>query len=65
MDCIKAFFKDDRFAAHNGIELVEVSSGRSRVRMTLRPSQSKGLNLAHGGALFQGLAYRKPDPLPV
>jgi acyl-CoA thioesterase len=52
MDRIKAFFKGDQFAAHNGIELVEVSPGLARARMTLRPTHCNGLNLAHGGALF-------------
>lgn len=52
MDNLKAFFQGDRYAAHSGIELVEVSPGYARARMALQPCHLNGLDIAHGGAIF-------------
>jgi acyl-CoA thioesterase len=44
--------RNDKFAERANIELVEVSPGFSRVRMTLGPQHYNGLGTAHGGAIF-------------
>ena len=53
MDEIAAFIRqNDRFAAHNGMELVEMSAGRAVARMALQPHHLNGVGTAHGGAIF-------------
>ena len=52
MEMIKQFFKNDRFAEHSGIELVEVSPGRAVARMPIRPHHLNGLGTVQGGATF-------------
>jgi acyl-CoA thioesterase len=52
MQTIKEFFKNDRFAAANGIELMEVSPGRARVKMEIKENHLNGVNIVHGGAIF-------------
>jgi acyl-CoA thioesterase len=52
MQTIKEFFKNDRFAAANGIELMEVSPGRARVKMEIKEDHLNGVNIVHGGAIF-------------
>ena len=49
---IKEFFRRDRFAAHNDIELLEVSPGGARVKMDVREHHLNGLRTVHGGAIF-------------
>ena len=52
MRAIKEFFKNDRFAEHNGIELVEVGEGHARTRMRIDDRHLNGVNVVHGGAIF-------------
>lgn len=52
MRAIKEFFKNDRFAEHNGIELLEVGEGRARTRMKVEDCHLNGVNVVHGGAIF-------------
>ena len=53
MDEIAAFIrKNDRFAAHNAMELLEMSEGRAVARMVLQPHHLNGVGTAHGGAIF-------------
>jgi acyl-CoA thioesterase len=52
MQTLKEFFRNDRFAAANGIELMEVSAGRARVKMEIKESHLNGVNIVHGGAIF-------------
>jgi acyl-CoA thioesterase len=42
----------DRFAAANGIELIEVEPGRAQARMTVTERQHNSIGTAHGGVLF-------------
>jgi acyl-CoA thioesterase len=44
--------ENDRFAAHCGIELLSVSAGQARAKMTLRPDHLNGLGSVQGGAIF-------------
>ncbi len=52
MRAIKEFFKNDRFAEHCGIELVEVGEGRAKTRMKIEDHHLNGVNVVHGGAIF-------------
>jgi len=52
MRAIKEFFKNDRFAEHCGIELVEVGEGRAKTRMKIEDRHLNGINVVHGGAIF-------------
>ena len=42
----------DRFVKEIGIELVTVSAGYAKTRMTVEPRHLNGLDLGHGGAVF-------------
>ena len=52
MELVKNFFKNDRFADHVGIELLEVSEGRAKAKMEIKEHHLNGVNIAHGGAIF-------------
>ena len=49
---LKEFFKRDQFAAHCGIELLEVSPGGAKARMNVAEQHLNGLRTVHGGAIF-------------
>jgi acyl-CoA thioesterase len=46
------FGERDRFAAHNGIEILEIAPGRARVKMAVAEHHLNGLDRVHGGAVF-------------
>lgn len=52
MDTIKQVMRNDQFAARAGIELLEVSPGQAKARMTVEPHHWNGVGLTHGGAIF-------------
>lgn len=52
MSTINDYFKTDRFAAHNNIELIEAAGGHAKAKMTLHPHHWNGIGTVHGGALF-------------
>jgi acyl-CoA thioesterase len=52
MQAIWDFFKNDRFAQHSGIELLEVAEGRAKAKMAITDAHLNGVNLVHGGAIF-------------
>ena len=52
MEVVRNFFKNDRFADHVGIELLEVSEGRAKAKMEIKEHHVNGINIAHGGAIF-------------
>ncbi len=52
MDFIKEFSENDRLAKQLGIELVEVSDGRARVKMDIKDIHLNSVNTVHGGAIF-------------
>jgi acyl-CoA thioesterase len=52
MEVVRKFFKNDRFADHVGIELLEVSKGRAKAKMEIKEHHLNGVNIAHGGAIF-------------
>lgn len=53
MEAIKNFIaKNDRFAKHAGIELLEVAPGTAAARMKINRQHLNGVNIVHGGAIF-------------
>jgi acyl-CoA thioesterase len=52
MDPNNAFFKKDAWAKEAGIELIESSTGRAKVRMILGKRHVNGHGTVHGGAIF-------------
>jgi len=49
---LKEFFKNDRFAASVGIELLEMAKGRARAKMDIRKDHFNAVNIVHGAAIF-------------
>jgi len=53
MEEIKRYFSsEDYFARHTGIELHEVSQGKAKVSMEIKPFHFNGARTVHGGAIF-------------
>ena len=51
-DRLKRFFKNDKFAERANIELLSVSPGQARAKMTLHPHHLNGYGTVQGGAIF-------------
>jgi acyl-CoA thioesterase len=52
VESIQRFFKNDRFAERANIELLSLSPGYARARMTLHPHHLNGYGTVQGGAIF-------------
>ncbi len=52
MEDLLTFFRNDHFAAHNGIKVVEVGEGTAVVRMDIVQAHLNSHGTVHGGALF-------------
>lgn len=52
MEAVINYFKNDRFADHVGIELIDVSKGWAKAKMEIKDHHLNGVNIAHGGAVF-------------
>ncbi len=53
MEKIKKFFaSEDKFAIHNGIELLDAAPGWAKVSMKIAPYHMNGARTVHGGAIF-------------
>ena len=52
MSDLRRFFEGDRFAARNGIELLEVEEGRALARLTLSGEHLNAAGVVQGGAVF-------------
>lgn len=52
MEDLLEFFRKDRFAAYNGIQVEEVAPGRASVCMEIRDEHRNSHGTVHGGALF-------------
>ncbi|MDL2212608.1 PaaI family thioesterase [Bacteroides sp. OttesenSCG-928-D19] len=48
----KEFFKLDRFATENGIELIEIGKGHSKAKLEVGPQHLNAGNTTQGGAIF-------------
>ena len=46
------FSKNDHFARHCGIVLLEVKPGRAKAKMEIQPYHMNGAKTVHGGAIF-------------
>jgi acyl-CoA thioesterase len=49
---LKRCLKNDRFAAHSGIELLTVSPGRATAKMVLAAQHLNAVKTVQGGAIF-------------
>jgi len=49
---LKAFFKNDRFAALAGIEIIDVSIGYCKAKMEIKDMHLNAANVVQGGAIF-------------
>jgi acyl-CoA thioesterase len=47
-----AFFAKDTYARQAGIELMDVSEGRAKVKMDIREKHKNSHGTVHGGAIF-------------
>ncbi len=52
MASLLRFFKNDQFAERANIELLSVSPGAARAKMTLHPHHANGYGTVQGGAIF-------------
>ncbi len=49
---IKTFFERDRYAAHSGIDLMEVRKGYAKAQMPVKEFHLNGADSVQGGAIF-------------
>lgn len=52
MDAIEKFILNDRFARHNGIEIVDFGPGYAKAAVTLNQNHLNSAGIAHGGLIF-------------
>lgn len=52
MGSLQRFFSNDKFADRANIELLSVSPGQARAKMTLHPHHLNGYGTVQGGAIF-------------
>ncbi len=52
MTDLQEFFKNDRFAASVGIELLEIGKGRARAKLDIRRDHFNAVHIVHGAAIF-------------
>jgi len=52
LESAKRFFKNDKFAERANIELLSLSPGQARAKMTLHPHHLNGYGTVQGGAIF-------------
>ena len=52
MSDLRSFFGGDRFAARNGIELLEVEEGRALARLAVGAEHLNAAGVVQGGAVF-------------
>jgi acyl-CoA thioesterase len=52
MELVEKCMKNDRFARRADIELVSMTPGAAKVKMTIQPYHMNGLGTVHGGAIF-------------
>src|SRR5512137_2636165 len=52
LESVERYFKNDRFAERANIQLLAVSPGHARAKMTLHPHHLNGYGTVQGGAIF-------------
>lgn len=51
-DIVRRLMEKDRFAAENGIHLIEIRDGYARASMEVTPRHYNGVDTVQGGAIF-------------
>ncbi len=46
------YIRNDRFAKHSGIEMLDVTTESARAKLTVKQHHLNGVNIVHGGVLF-------------
>lgn len=46
------FFRNDAFAHHCGVELLEAGDGGAKAQLRIRPEHYNGVGIVHGAAVF-------------
>jgi acyl-CoA thioesterase len=49
---LEQFFLEDRFAAHVGIELLEMAPGRAKAKLEIHDHHLNAVGVVHGAAIF-------------
>ncbi|MDR2087145.1 MAG: PaaI family thioesterase [Dysgonamonadaceae bacterium] len=49
---VNEFFKNDRYAAFSGVELLDVAPGKARAKMEIKDMHLNAGNVVQGGAIF-------------
>jgi len=49
---MRNFLSNDRFAGHNGIELLDCSEGSAKAKMEVKDYHLNAVGTVHGGAIF-------------
>ena len=49
---VEEFLSKDRFAAKEGIELLEAADGKAKARFEVRDEHLNGVDIAQGGSIF-------------
>jgi acyl-CoA thioesterase len=49
---LEEFFHKDRFAAHVGVELLDIASGRAKAKLEIRDHHRNAVGVVHGAAIF-------------
>lgn len=49
---LKTFFENDRFAAHTGIEVLEIGVGFCKAKLEIKERHLNAANVVQGGAIF-------------
>ena len=52
MDDVKRFVKNDRFAEHLGVNMLEYGNGRAKATMAIQDHHLNSAGTVHGGAIF-------------
>ena len=53
MEAVRQFFeKNDKFASHVGVKLLEASEGGAKAKMEIEKHHLNGVNTVHGAAIF-------------
>lgn len=49
---VKKFFKNDRFAAETGVELLEAGKGTAKAKLEITANHLNAVGIVQGGAIF-------------
>ena len=52
MEALDRFIRDDRFASHNGIEVVDYGQGHAKAQVTIGPGHLNSAGIVHGALIF-------------